>query len=277
MVAFNRSYTHGERTIINNVDWAKWIKEWHAMGTHLYVRMATLTNVMHPFMTMYTQYENMKFFAENGVMAVYNETYAFDGLDFNYLVGELYQICQYYPELTRDGYYAEFGRLLEKYYGDNWYDMFALCDLLHKAEIGESCNTAWGGEGAGVQYSAEYFAEHWDEMLAYAEKAAMGARSAFEERFSAFAKCIVIHMGCYSTYKVFGAKGEEFAAASKRWEEMISLLGKWGHPVIDASSVSYYHQGVSKGNAILFSANETGYWPTAIPLEPTLEAELGIG
>ena len=266
MLEWNRSYTHGERAIINNVDWAKWIRDWHAMGTHLYVRMATLSNVMRPFMTMYTQYENMKFFAENEVMAIYNETYAFDGLDFNYLVGELYQILQFHPELSREEYYAEFERLLEKYYGDNWYDMFALCDLLRKAEIGESCNTAWDGEGTGIQYSAEYFCEHWDKMLAYADNAIKGARSALEERFGAFAKCIVLNMGCRSTYKVYGAKGAEFAAASERWNEMVALLAKWGHPIVESS----------EGNAIFFTANETGYWPDTRPLEPTLEAQLEL-
>ena len=274
MVDFNRSYTGGKRTIINNVDWSEWIKDWRALGTHLYVRVATLTNIMDPYMTMYVQYENMKFFAENEVMSIYNESYAFDGLDFNYIVAELYELLQYYPDMTREEYDAHYERLLEKYYGDGWGDIFALCDLIRKAEIGENCATAWGT--GGIHYSAEYFAAHWDEMLALAESAARGARCALEERFCSFAKCIVLNMGCRSTYEVYGADCEEFAAACERWKEMIALLAKWGHPIIDAGSFVGYHIGATEGNAIFFTLEEAGAWPFTFRIEPTLEEECGF-
>ena len=266
---WNKSYTRGERAIINNVDWADWIKGWHALGAHIYMRVATLSALLRPFMTMYTQYENMKFFVENGVMAIYNETYGYDGIDFNHLVGELYQILQFYPELTRDEYYAHFDRLLEKYYGDSWAHMRALCDLMRRAEICENCTSAWYNT---AQYNDEFFLAHWDEMLSLAEGAAKGARSALEERFCDYAKCIVIKMGCASTYRVYGADSAEYAAAGALWEELVALFEKNGHPVIDASSITTYYHGTHEGNVILFTASETGYWPAAIKIEPTLAA-----
>ena len=266
---WNKSYTHGERTVVNNVDWAEWIKGWHALGAHVYMRVATLSAILRPYMTMYTQYENMKFFVENGVMAIYNETYAFDGIDFNHLVGELYQICQFYPDLTRDEYYAQFDRLLKKYYGDSWADIRQLCDLMRRAEICENCTSAWYNT---AQYNDEFFLAYWDEMLSLADNAAKGAGSEQEERFCDYAKCIVIKMGCASTYRLFGAQSEEFAAVGERWEELVTLFEKHGHPIVDAASITSYHHGTHEGNVILFTADETGYWPSAIKIEPTLEA-----
>ena len=267
---WNRDYTNGQR-YVNNRDWSKWIKDWRAMGTHLYVRVATLSAVLHPFMTMYAQYENMKFFAENGVTAIYNESYAFDGLDFNLLVGELYQICQFYPTLSRAEYYEHFDRLLEKYYGEGWRDIRALCDLMREAELISGCASAWSISDKNPQYDDEYFIGHWDEMLSLADSAAKKAGSAIEQRFCEYAKCIVIKMGCAALYRARGEKSGEFAAAGERWEELVALLEKNGHPIIDASSISFYHQGVQEGNAIFFTADETGYWPATIHLEPTLE------
>ena len=147
MIDWVRSYSHGQ-TYVNNNDWRQWIEDWHDLGAHLYVRTATLSNPCNPFMTMYIIYENMKFYAENDVMAIYNESYAIGGLDFNYLVGELYQLCHYYPGMTRAEYYAEYDRLLEKYYGEGWREIRYVADTLREAELATSCTCAWGGGDA---------------------------------------------------------------------------------------------------------------------------------
>ena len=269
MIDFNRSYTGGRR-IINNEDWASWIKGWHALGAHLYIRVATLSSYFHPFMTMYEQYENMKFFVENGVMSIYNESYAYDGLDFNYLVGELYQILQYYPGLSRAEYYEHFDRLLEKYYGEGWREIRELCDLIREAELREGCTSAWCL--TDPQYDDQFILDNWDKLISLADSAANKAGSALEERFCAFAKCIVLRIGCAGTYRLYGTKGAQFDLACERWKEMVDLLAKHGHPIVDASTLTGYHFGVQTGNVIFFNATQTGYWPSAEVLEPTFEA-----
>ena len=280
MVQWNRSYNNGDM-VVNNVDWGQWIKDWRSLGAHLYVRMATLCHPCEPYLTMYTIFENMKFFAENDVMAVYNESYAIGGLDFNYLVGELYQLCHYYPDLNYADYFAEYDRLLEKYYGEGWRDVRFIMDALREAELDKSCFCAWGSGMAHFDHST--VDGYWDDMIAAVERAAYLAESVTERYFCTMLKAIVTKIGCYATYSVNGADGERFAVACGRWSDMIADLEALGYPIIDASeiTVTSYVGGVAqygerKGNVIFFPLEKVGVWPYAMRIEPTLEAELGL-
>lgn len=277
MREYNRSYSGGRR-ILNNEDWGQWIDGWNDLGAHLYIRVATLTKPFTPFMTMYVQYENMKYFAERGVMAIYNESYSIDGFDFNHIVGELYQILHYRPGISRAEYYAEYYRLLEKYYGDGWKNVLAFSDMLRDAELEHSCSTAWG---VGItHYDFGTILSRFDEALTLLDEALAAASSALEVYYCTAAKCIALYLGCKITASVYGTQGEEFEAAAARWEEMIALLEKIGYPIIDASEItvtSYVANlgayGNRSGNVIFFPYEKVCIWPLAVRIEPTLEAE----
>jgi hypothetical protein len=277
MIEWARSYSHG-RTTVNNNDWRQWIEDWHAMGTHLYVRVATLSNPCNPYMTMYIQYENMKFFAENEVMAIYNESYAIGGLDFNYLVAELYKILHYYPGISRAEYYEEYNRLLEKYYGEGWRDVRFVADRLREAELANSCTCAWGG--GDPHYNAESVAASFDEMLEHVNRAAELAANSLEEYFCSMVKVIVTKIGCLATYGVYGKDEARFDVARERWADMVATLERLGFPIIDASeiTVTSYVGGLRErtGNVIFFPLEKVGVWPYALRIQPTLDEELGF-
>ena len=278
MIGWNRNYTGGARMIVNNKDWGQWIRDWRGLGTHLYVRMATLCHPGAPFMTMYTIYENMKFFAENDVMSIYNESYAIGGFDFNYLVGELYQLCHYYPGLSHAEYYEQYCRLLEKYYGEGWRDVRFIADTMREAELNKSCSCAWGG---GLShYDLATIDENWDEMTERAGHAVKCAASSLEEYFCNMVKAIVTNVGCYAAYNIHGTESERWDVARGRWADMVSALGEMGYEIIDASEipVTSYVGGVARygersGNVIFFPLEKVGIWPYAYRIEPTLDEE----
>ena len=283
MVGWNRSYNSGDM-VVNNVDWGQWIKDWRGLGAHLYVRVATLTNPGAPFMTMYEIWENMRFFAENGVMAIYNESYAIGGLDFNYLVAELYQICHYYPQITRAEYFAEYYRLLEKYYGEGWRDVLFIADTLREAELASPCYCAWSAGLTDAHFDPATVYENWDEMTDRAEHASLLAASELEEYFCEMAGAIVTNVGCHAAYSLHGADDGVLDVCRTRWADMVASLDALGYPIIDASEipVTSYVGGVNSygnrhGNVIYFPLEKVGVWPFALRIEPTFDAQYGIG
>ena len=191
MIGINRSYTSGARRVLSNVDWGAWNRGWSELGAKLYIRVATLDHAMEPYATMYTIYDNMKFFAECGVLSIYNESYAAYGRDFNYIVHELYQIMLMRPDMSRADYFAEYCRLLEKYYGDGWRGVLAFADNVREAELASGlCRSAWGPQVGRYDYAA--FAASWDETLAGLDLAIREAASARQEYFCKMAKCAAI-------------------------------------------------------------------------------------
>ena len=278
MVGINRSYTSGARLKLSNVDWGQWIRGWNALGAHLYIRVATLTNVFAPFDTMYVQYENMKFFAENGCMAIYNETYAADGLDFNYLVHELYQIIQYNPDMSRADYFAEYRRLLEKYYGDGWEGVLDFADNLREAELAGTCRSSWSSDIGRYDY-ATYDAS-FDGSLAGIDFAIDNANSARQEHLCKMIKCAAIHMECTGAY-FYAYQNEDEALLEycrSLWGEMLAILDEAGYHIIDGKDATATWQSVSSGSWLELPSSVIGSWgsPFYYPLCASLDNQAWI-
>ena len=275
MIEMNRSYAHGRR-ILNNEDWGAWIRGWHELGAHLYIRVATLTNAFDPFATMYVQYENMRFFAENGCMAIYNETYAADGLDFNYIVHELYQIMQFNPTLSRADYYAEYHRLLEKYYGDGWRGVLTFADNLRKAEENGTCRSSWSSDIGRFDYAT--YDALWDETLAGLDEAIRSADSRRKEYLCKMAKCAAIHMECLATYFIAYNNEDDATLDEDRalWREMIALLDEAGYQV--TTNIEANWQGEFSTSVLKLPAAVIGVWgsPFYYPLASELDDQAWI-
>ena len=277
MIEMNRSYAHGRR-ILNNEDWGAWIRGWHDLGTTLYIRVATLTNAFEPFATMYIQYENMRFFAENGCAAIYNETYAADGLDFNYIVHELYQILQFNPGMSRADYYAEYYRLLEKYYGDGWRGVLTFADNLREAEENGLCRSSWSSDIGRYDYAT--FDALWSDTLAGLDEAIRSANSARQEYLCKMAKCAAIHMECLATY-FFAYQNEDAAALDAdrtMWSEMIALLDEAGYHVIEGGVSTGSWQGELAYSVVKLPPAVIGVWgsPFYYPLCASLDDQAWI-
>ena len=278
MVEINRTYTAGERRMLNNEDWGAWIRGWHELGANLYIRVATLTNAFNPFATMYVQYENMRFFAENGVMSIYNETYAADGLDFNYIVHELYQILQFNPGMSRADYYAEYYRLLEKYYGDGWRGVLTFADNLREAEQNGHCRSSWSSDIGRWDYAT--FDASFDETLAALDDAIRDANSARQEYLCKMAKCAAIHMQCLGSFFYAYNAGDEAAMAKDRalWDELIALLDEAGYQVIPDGVSTGSWQGDIAYSVVQLPPAVIGVWgsPFYYPLCASLDDQAWI-
>ena len=133
------------------------------------------------------------------------------------------------PEMTKEQYWDELDRLLEKTYGDGWADVREYIDLQEKAEIAvENCWNCWGYAGSTDYNNSdpETYLASWDRMIELLESAIEKAGSARQQAACEVLSVSMYYIGCYYAYFPAYVAGDtdRLAVLAERYDLLVKRL-----------------------------------------------------
>ncbi len=134
----------------------------HCSQSYIWYYPTNIYYSLSPLSNTFKIYDDMRWFMENKAVGFYvvgTANDAFDGLNA-YLISEM----MWDKDITRDEYNEMIGDYLEHYYGPGWEYIYTYLQMLEEAGNDMGCYMTEFSHPMEM-YSAEYFAEHYDEMM----------------------------------------------------------------------------------------------------------------
>ncbi len=187
--------------------------------TNIYYSLAPLSNT-------FKIYDDMRWFMENKAVGFYvvgTSNDAFDDMNA-YLISEM----MWDKDITREEYDKMIGEYLAYHYGPGWENIYQYLKMLEEAGNSMGCYMTEFSHPLEM-YSGKYFAEHFEEMLALFEAAAMEANDDQLENI----RRTVAHLyflgleSLYDSHYTNGSESEreDYAEAYRSWYDLVNEEG----------------------------------------------------
>lgn len=225
--SFDELGTLGEGYLhLNNNHYYEFIRGWCDICPNTYVWFYALDNNVHQYTIIHQMYEDFKLLSECGVKGVFWQI-PFCGMGPGKLEQQLGMLMNLHPDMTKDEYWSELDRLLEKTYGDGWADVREYIEIKEKCEIAvENCCNCWAYAG-NTDYNnsdPEMYLANWDRMIELLEGAIAKATTARQQAACEVLTVSMYYIGCYYAY--FPAYVSDDTATLAKLAERYDLLVK---------------------------------------------------
>ncbi len=202
----------------NNVEYGGFLKEWCEMSDNVYVWYYSWGLYPKSYTMIDVFYKDMKWFYELGVKGIYINRWYFLH-DSTYLTEYMLRDLNWDPDKTEEEFEEYLAELMEHVYGEGWEYVREAEKIQYEAQLNsDGCLDIW-------QYASmvpgentvdhEYYAEHFDEIVALMDKAMERADSAKALHRCRMYAIGLIYMGCI---------GEYFAAYDAEDSERLAWL-----------------------------------------------------
>jgi len=185
--------------------------------TNIYYSLAPLSNT-------FKIYDDMRWFMENGAVGFYvvgTANDAFDGLNA-YLISEM----MWDKDISREEYNEMICEYLRYYYGPGWEYIYTYLQMLEEAGNDMGCYMTEFSHPMEM-YSAEYFAEHYYEMIDLFDNAHAESENSWQKANIEKAKAHLGFLGLEALYDskyVNGTESEraDYAAEYEGWYNFVN-------------------------------------------------------
>ena len=236
-------YAVTELDIINNDDFAEWVRGWCALSDNIVIWYYSLDTHVQAYTMLDIVYDDIMFFKECGVRGLFLEAES-KGLGLQPVMAEIIYKMNWYPDMTEEEFDTALNETLEEDCGEGWaYIREYLDGTLNRAQdkAGE-CWNCWGymSLDAGGQYDSAFLEEQFDNSVWLFEKAVKLALNARQQRNVELLMVHMIYEGCLSSYFKAYDNGDSarIAALDERYNRMIKILDTYGPSTNDLNWAS---------------------------------------
>lgn len=187
----------------NNVEYGGFLKEWCEMSDNVYVWYYSWGLYPKSYTMIDVFYKDMKWFAELGVKGIYINRWYFMH-DSTYLTDYMLRDLNWDPDKTEEEFEEYLAELMEHVYGDGWEYVREAEKLQYEAQQNsDGCLDIWQYASLTpnvATFDHEYYADHFDEIVALMDKAMERADSAKALHRCRMYAAGLIYMGCIGEY-----------------------------------------------------------------------------
>ena len=227
--SFDELGTLGEGYLhLNNNHYAEFIRGWCDICPNTYVWFYALDNNVHQYSIIGQLYEDFKFLSECGVKAIFWQI-PYCGMGLGKIEQQLGMLMDLHPDMTKEEYYDELDRLLEKTYGDGWAEVHEYIELQEKAETApKNCWNCWGYAGSTDYNNSDpqVYLASWDRMIELLENAIFKATNLRQQAACEVLTVSMYYIGCYYAYFPAYVAGDDaqLEQLSERYDLLVRRL-----------------------------------------------------